>query len=153
MGKKAKSKGERKKDLKACGVLIVRGDPIEEFLLMEHVDRLDIPKGHVDPGETELECAYRELAEETGIAPDDIHLDANFRFTLNYEVRNKRTGNKPANKQLVVFLGRLLRPVGIQPTEHEGYQWRNWSPPHRIQAKTIDPLLAYAEAFFEEQKK
>lgn len=166
MSKKAKrsgkaSHGKKKKksklassttELKACGVLVFRGEVPGEFLLMEHADRLDIPKGHVDPGESEIECAYRELREETGIAAEDIELDPDFRFVLQYEVRNKRTGNIPAPKTLVVFLGRLVRPVGIQPTEHEGYQWREWSPPHAIQARTIDPLLAYAESYLARQE-
>jgi len=28
-------------------------------------------------------------------------------------------------------------------TEHQGFQWRKWRPPHHIQAETIDPLLAH----------
>ncbi|MFN9976001.1 MAG: NUDIX domain-containing protein, partial [Phycisphaerae bacterium] len=45
----------------SCGFLIVKGDPIDSFLLMRHPKRWDLPKGHVDPGETEMECALREL--------------------------------------------------------------------------------------------
>ena len=53
--------------LKSCGVLVFRDEPSLSFLLMEHTQRLDLPKGHVDPGESEIECALRELEEETGI--------------------------------------------------------------------------------------
>lgn len=35
----------------------------------------DLPKGHVDEGETELQCTLRELYEETGISADDIEID------------------------------------------------------------------------------
>lgn len=131
---------------KSCGFLIVRGEPVAEFLLMRHADRWDLPKGHVDPGETEMQCALRELIEETGIAEDDIEPVEGFRFTLEYPVNNKRTG-QPEDKTLVVFLARLVRDVAINPTEHPGYQWFAWQPPHRIQSKTIDPLLAAVEAF------
>ena len=140
-------------DLKSCGVLVVRGRPIHEFLLMEHANRLDIPKGHVDPGETEVECAYRELVEETGIEKDWIELDPDFRFTLRYEVASNRSAYQPAMKTLVVFLGRLLRDCPIKPTEHLGYHWRKWDPPHTIQVKTIDPLLAYTAEFLEGKKR
>ena len=135
-------------ELKSCGVLVVRGRPIKEFLLMEHADRLDIPKGHVDPGETDVECALRELWEETGIRSEWIELDPDYRFATEYEVRSKRSAYKPATKQLVVFLGRLVRDAKIKPTEHLGYHWRKWSPPHAIQTRTIDPLLRYTEEFF-----
>ena len=50
--------------VKSCGFLVIRGRPIREFLLMRHDDRWDIPKGHVDEGESEMQCALRELEEE-----------------------------------------------------------------------------------------
>src|SRR5262249_16962176 len=108
-------------EVKSCGFLIVRGDPIREFLLMRHADRWDWPKGHVDPGETEIQCALRELQEETGITADEIEPVEGFRFTTQYQVRDKRDG-KPYDKALVVFLARLIRDVPIQVTEHGGYQ-------------------------------
>jgi 8-oxo-dGTP pyrophosphatase MutT (NUDIX family) len=129
-------------EVKSCGVLIFRGDPPESFLLMRHADRWDIPKGHIDAGETELQCALRELAEETGIRADDVELDPHFRFTAEYTVWPKRFGGREMRKTLVVFLGRLKRDVAIVPTEHLAYQWFAWPPPHAIQANTIDPLLA-----------
>jgi len=131
---------------RSCGFLIVRGDPIGEFLLMRHVDRWDLPKGHVDPGETDLQCAYRELLEETGIAMNDVERLEGFRYTTQYQVRDKRDG-KFCDKTLVVFLARLKRAISIQPTEHGGYQWFPWKPPHAIQTRTIDPLLAAAADF------
>src|SRR5438105_2269159 len=101
---------------KSCGFLIVRGNPIREFLLMRHADRWDLPKGHVDPGESEMQCALRELHEETGITADDIEITEGFRFTTRYQVRSKRDG-RLIDKTLVVFLARLLRDVNIDPTE------------------------------------
>jgi bis(5'-nucleosidyl)-tetraphosphatase len=133
-------------EVKSCGFLIIRGDPICEFLLMRHADRWDLPKGHVDAGETEMQCALRELQEETGISPDDIEVLDGFRFTTQYQVRGKRDG-RLHDKTLVVFLARLVRDVKIDPTEHGGYRWFAWNPPHAIQAWTIDPLLAAVEKF------
>lgn len=131
-----------KPQVRSCGVLIVRGDPIDSFLLMKHADRWDLPKGHVDPGETDLECALRELEEETGFSTEDIELDPKFRFVSQYKVKYKRTGGKPKLKELVIFLGRLMTDKTIVPTEHEGFRWFDWQPPHLIQKNTIDPLLA-----------
>jgi hypothetical protein len=38
-------------------------------------------------------------------------------------------------------LGFTHSPNEVQCTEHLGFQWWNWCPPHRIQSQTIDPLL------------
>jgi bis(5'-nucleosidyl)-tetraphosphatase len=130
------------RELNVCGVLVVRGDPIEAFLLLNRPGQYDIPKGHVDPGESEVECALRELQEETAITPRDIDLDTRFRFTASIEVESRKFNNEICRKSLVIFLGRLLRDVAIVPTEHSGYEWRPWSPPHQVQEKMIDPLLA-----------
>jgi bis(5'-nucleosidyl)-tetraphosphatase len=127
-------------EAKSCGFLIVRGNPVREFLLMRHADRWDLPKGHVDPGESEIECALRELVEETGIAADDVEIIDGFRFTTHYPVQSKRDGHL-IDKTLVIFLAHLQRDVRIDPTEHGGYQWFAWNPPHKIQTQTIDPLL------------
>ena len=68
----------------------MRGQPVSDFLLMRHTDRWDLPKGHVDPGETELQCALRELEEETSITINDIEIDNDFRFTTQYPVVSKK---------------------------------------------------------------
>ena len=135
------------REIKACGVLVVRGDPTESFLLMKHKDRWDLPKGHLDGDETEDECARRELLEETGITAADIDLLPSFRWATEYDVNSKRFGEK-CHKTLVIFLGRLKREVNIVPTEHLDFRWFPWQPPHRIQAQTIDAVLAEAERFF-----
>jgi len=132
-------------ELRSCGVLIYRGSPISEFLLMKHSRRWDLPKGHVDPGETEMQCALRELEEETGLQDDVIEVDPNFRFETRYLVSGARTGGEQWPKTLVVFLGRLTVDQPIVTTEHESYAWFHWDPPHHIQQQTIDPLLKAVE--------
>ena len=71
--------------LRSCGFLVLRtvDDSTEQFLLMKHPKRWDLPKGHVDPGETETECALRELWEETGIKESHIQVDPEFVFKLS----------------------------------------------------------------------
>ena len=134
-------------EAKACGFLIIRKKNGRQFLLMKHKDRWDLPKGHMDPGESEMQCALRELQEETGIDADDIDVHSEFRFTTNYLVRKKRFGDSPVNKTVVIYLATLRHEVKIVATEHPDFRWFDWDPPHGIQEKTIDPLLAYAEQF------
>jgi len=134
---------------RACGVLVFRDDPEPSFLLMQHHNRWDLPKGHCEPGEDDLTCALRELEEETGIRAGEIEIDPRFRFTTQYPVRYKRKyGGRQVIKTLVIFLGRLKNHVEILTTEHPGFQWFRWSPPHTIQVNTIDPLLKKAAEYW-----
>ena len=136
----------------SCGFLIVRGNPIESFLLMKHSRRWDLPKGHVDEGETEMQCALRELHEETGIAADDIEIDPTFSYENRYMVNQRRYGGKGfVEKKLLVYLARLKYPVKISVSEHDGYRWFSWDPPHRIQDLTIDSLLETLERHLQQQ--
>jgi bis(5'-nucleosidyl)-tetraphosphatase len=135
-------------EVKSCGVIVFRREPNREFLLMKHAARWDLPKGHVDEGETDRECALRELEEETGITAGDIELDERFCFKNLYYVRDKRFPNQLSSKTLLIFLGWLQRDVPIAITEHIGFEWFRWNPPHHIQSFTIDPLLAELEVYF-----
>jgi bis(5'-nucleosidyl)-tetraphosphatase len=137
---------------RSCGFLLVRGDPVEAFLLMKHNDRWDLPKGHIDPGETDMQCALRETEEETGITAADLEILPDFQFTAQYPVVYKKFGPDPAEKTLLIFLARLRRNVSIKLTEHPGYQWFNWHPPHKIQKYTIDPVLAKLAEYLEEKE-
>ncbi len=134
--------------VKSCGVLVFREHPRRAFLLMRHPHRYDLPKGHIDDGETEQQCALREMEEETGLPADLVTLDPNFRFETVYFPRE--WPGFVVHKTLVVFLGRLAEhaPTAIRPTEHSGFEWIYWSPPHRYQSLTIDPLMESVEQFF-----
>ncbi len=134
-------------DVRSCGVLVYRDEPKRSFLLMKHAERWDLPKGHVDPDESDVDCALRELKEETGIDPGSVVVDKDFRFVHHYPIARGRTKDKVGEqlKELVIYLVRLTRDVKIHVTEHDGYRWFDWTPPHKIQRKTIDPLLAAVE--------
>lgn len=129
-------------ETRACGVFLVRGKPIREFLLLRHADRWDLAKGHVEPGETDRQCALREMTEETGFAADEVELDPDFRFTTQYHVRYKRFGDQDVLKTVVIYLGYVTTGRKLALTEHLDAEWFPWAPPHQIQVNTIDPLIA-----------
>lgn len=134
--------------IKSCGFLIFRND-YQSFLLMEHKTRWDLPKGHVDPGESDLECALRELDEETGIKESQLTIDEHFRFVDVYTVRPKKRDYEPHEKNLIIFLAQIDdSETEIELTEHIGYKWVDWKPPHKIQEKTIDPLLEFLDKYW-----
>ncbi len=56
----------------AAGGVLHRFDGVQPSYLLVHRPRYDdwsLPKGHAEPGELLIECAIREVEEETGIAP------------------------------------------------------------------------------------
>lgn len=138
--------------VKSCGVILFRSEagssPRPSFLLMRHASRFDLPKGHSRRGETDLACALRELQEETGIGEADIRLDLGFRCEQVYYPRYQRYGGAVVEKTLVVFLAHLQRPRDVVVTEHIGFEWVPWQPPHQIQPQGIDPLLQRVEDYF-----
>lgn len=146
--------------IRAAGVLLFKekqpserqnGSSVpDQFLLMKHKRRWDLPKGHVDPGESEFETAVRELEEETGIPIDAVEFLEPFQYEIFYVVRERQFSPDPLPKRVTFYLARLVREVPILVTEHQGFEWLPWNPPHRIQPQTVDPLLAAAEKFFAE---
>jgi putative (di)nucleoside polyphosphate hydrolase len=52
----------------SCGTLVVDADHRLLLCHVTHTDKWDIPKGMLDPGESPLEAAMRELYEEAGIS-------------------------------------------------------------------------------------
>lgn len=134
--------------VRAAGILLMRdAEQPREFLLLRHPHRWDLPKGHCEGGESWRDAALRETEEETGIDPRWITLDTEFAFDLTYPVTYKRHGDQVFQKQVRYFLGYLPQRPALKLTEHEAAQWFPWSPPHRIQPQTIDPLLERVAAY------
>jgi bis(5'-nucleosidyl)-tetraphosphatase len=132
----------------SSGFILFRKQNGLQFLLMKHADRWDLPKGHLDSGETKQQAAARELEEETGISLRQIWVDPDFLFEQEYWVSYKKSPAKRKWKQLTIYLGLLQTDVRIQATEHQGYGWFDWHPPHFVQEQMIDPLLASLEVHF-----
>ncbi|XP_042862979.1 bis(5'-nucleosyl)-tetraphosphatase [asymmetrical]-like [Penaeus japonicus] len=80
-------------ELRAAGLVIFRCIATEiQYLLMQasYADHhWSPPKGHVDPGESDLETALRETEEEAGLSGSDFTLIDSFKKELKYEVRGK----------------------------------------------------------------
>lgn len=107
---------------RACGFVIfrrIRG--MIEYLLMqvsygEH--HWTPPKGHVDPGESDMETALRETEEEAGLSASDLNIFENVKHELNYHVNGKP-------KVVVYWLAELLDPEkSIRLShEHQAFKW------------------------------
>ncbi|MBR4295393.1 MAG: NUDIX domain-containing protein [Clostridia bacterium] len=88
-------------DEKSCGAIVLRKDtkdPSRRFLLVirQHSHGpITFPKGHVEPGESEIETAEREVFEETAVR---IKINCGFRETVYYRP------NPEVLKEVVYFL-------------------------------------------------
>jgi 8-oxo-dGTP pyrophosphatase MutT (NUDIX family) len=131
--------------VEAAGLLLLTRTVPHQFLLLRHRDRWDLPKGHVEEGEDILSAAVRETEEETGIGQHLIEVDPEFRFEVEYIVRNSKRGNYP--KRVSYFLGFVPSPLPVQLTEHEDYKWFDWPVTGSIQQQTIDPLISKVADF------
>lgn len=86
---------------KSCGALVLRrGRDGKDYILMIRHRRgghRSFPKGHMEPGETELMTAIREVYEETAVR---IRLNSAFRETVEYSPM------PGVEKEVVYFLTR-----------------------------------------------
>jgi bis(5'-nucleosidyl)-tetraphosphatase len=142
----------RKADIHSAGILLFTEDK-RHFLLMKHVGRWDLPKGHLEMKETKLEGAVREFEEETGISREKIRIDDNFIFRTQYMAKKLSYGDIKLLKELTIYIAYIPARVKVFPTEHPGYEWMEWNPPHKIQQQTIDPLLEEVWEYFKKNGK
>src|ERR1051326_854490 len=74
-----------KAPLRAAGAVVFRRTPRGvRFLVLRAYKNWDFPKGVVEPGEDQLACAKREVAEETGLGDLDWPFGDEHRETVPY---------------------------------------------------------------------
>lgn len=93
-------------------VPVLREGGRDLFLLVRHAaGHWSFPKGHAEAGETELETARRELAEETGI--EDCRFETAAAFSETYDIPGR--GVTKTVKYFLGFVGRS----DVRPQEEE----------------------------------
>jgi len=106
----------------AAGLVVFRRfQSAIEFLLLHASYEQNLwspPKGHVDPGEDEMQTAWRETWEESGLTSTDLRLVDGFVKELNYIAH----GNP---KRVVYWLAELNNPeTPIRLSEeHREFKW------------------------------
>lgn len=94
-----------------------------KFLVMYHRGTYwNFPKGQIEPGETPIETAIRELKEETGLTQKDIHIKKGFRVEERYRFS---VGKKKIDRVVTLFLAETTKK-GIDISagnREEGFAW------------------------------
>lgn len=125
-----------------CGVFVLKAGREPAFLLLRRGDRWDLPKGRLEGDESELQCAVRELFEETRLDLDDVSFDPTFRWTRT--LRRKDGGKK----RVVFFLAAVEDGARVRCREHDGHAWVPWPTTTQVGAPTIDALVRAVDAHF-----
>lgn len=76
------------------------------------------PKGHVDPGESDLQTALRETEEESGLGADSLELMTDIKKEIIYPVKGK--------PKTVIYWPAKLKESNIEVVlseEHQKFEW------------------------------
>ena len=111
------------------------------FLLLRSYQNWDFPKGVVEAGETPLQGALREVAEETTIT------DLNFTWGDGYQETPPYGRGKVARYYLAetrhTHITLPINPLLGHP-EHEEYRWVSYSQAQGMVAPRLLPILKWA---------
>ena len=115
-------KKQKKKERSAGFIIVKKQNGSWRVLGLRVWGKIDIPKGHLEEDESDLDAALRECQEEAGI-------------TITKE--NMAWGNvfyisERPHKDVVIFLAMTDQDPEIRPNpetkqfEHDGYHWLTW---------------------------
>lgn len=128
-----------------AGVMLLNGQG--EVFVGQRLDSVleawQMPQGGIDPGETPLDAAIRELGEEAGIAPELVELIAEAPEELTYDLPDDLIGKvwkgKWRGQRQRWFLFRFTgsdADVNIETAEPEFRAWR-WVAPAELPALIV----------------
>lgn len=104
------------------GIVVFRGLDAPLFLLLQHEGgkHWDVPKGHVEKGETLEETALREIMEESGIPKESLTVLAKLKHVNRYSFFHNRSR---IEKEVHLFLVESSTDQVTLSNEHINYGW------------------------------
>lgn len=148
---------------KSVGVILYRLDPqegIQYLLLYLRGDYWNFPKGHLEEGESEVEGAIRELAEETGIKITQVVDGWRQQMQFMFKEKHGLKAGELIKKDLVLYLAEL--PAGqkadplINDGEGEKINGYAWLPAEvaikYLKFKEVRAILLEADSYLANKK-
>ncbi len=117
-----------------------------EFLLLHYASgHWDFPKGNIEDGEDEVQAAYREIFEETGI--QNVHFLEGFRKNIQYYYRR---GDILIRKEVIFYLAITNTKEIALSNEHIDYAWKDhMEAMNQLTYKSAKDLLKEVKMFLE----
>jgi len=140
---------------KSAGFIVFRIEKgIRKYLLLYkkasgiYRESWGFPKGWTEKGESELETAKRETAEEAGIK--DLEVIPGFKETVKFFFKKE---GKMIAKTVVWFLGETKQVKAEVSWEHKEADWFDYeSSMQKLTFKTDKEVLQKAEEFMKPKK-
>ena len=147
---------------KSVGVIVYRYNPrekdIQYLVLYVRGNYWNFPKGKVEPGETEIQTAKRELAEETMIK--NIQIEKGWRRVSQFSFKEDREGKKEAiKKDFVLYLAKLPKGAKVDISgEHNGfdngYAWLNYNMACKyLKFKSLKEAIKSDDEYIKKQQR
>lgn len=136
---------------KSAGAIIFRKENKKIYYLLLHYpssakapkDYWDLPKGHVEKGEKELDTVRREVEEETGLK--DIKFIEGFKEWIKYFFKFR---GKNVLKFVTFYLGETKTKTVKVSFEHLGFEWLPYEAAlKRLTFKNAKEILQKANDF------
>lgn len=131
----------------SCGIILYSIEDSQcKFLLLKYPHgHIDFAKGHIEPNESLLDCAKRELAEETGIT--DILLQNGFMEQISYSYIED---GKNHYKTVDYFLASTNQMEVTVSHEHLDFMWLDFdSALEKLTFDNAKQLLIKAQSFLQ----
>lgn len=133
---------DRTEPILSAGIVVVRRTADGcRFLLLRVYNYWDFPKGLVEPGETPLEAARREIREETGLTDLDFRWGEGYYETAPY-------GHNKVARYYVAETDQEDVELPVSPElghpEHHEYRWVNAEEGRALLVPRVQAVLDWA---------
>ena len=131
--------------IESAGVVVIdKSGEVPTVLCVRAYSNWDFPKGHLEPGETHIEAAVRELEEETTLSLQDVKLNGLKAPSVTYgSGKGKKTAtyflaDRTSDKSPVLPVSEELgRP------ENDEFKWVPFTQLNSLMPARLVPVVTY----------